>query len=341
MLLVEKAWYEDGSMWVAALELVFSLISAWMSSRHTRELENESAHQDLRAVLQRLLTMSRESQDSKMKYKDDPEAFQTAQSTLLQEMNVLASQGATAARRLPGLIASSEYLTIARAQGEANDDKARQEFIDLACTTARTTSDMINAYVDAADFAFLKKDSETARRHLTAALARATGFPYADSAKARVSQGNLCLLLARLEAKSGGGEAEVASYLRQAETVLQTFPADESQLPLSTALVTTLGELAKVYGSVGNRDAAKRALEEGLSVLNRYSTFPPEYVASVTVQAHLQLAQIEAVDEPGAALARVQTADRFVRTLPEGDLRTALQKQVDPFMQGRGSSEQA
>jgi tetratricopeptide (TPR) repeat protein len=168
-------WYKDGATVVAAVALAVSLVSSLISMWHTRAQDRQTAHVDLRVVLQRLLSISLDNRERIAKYneqiakcesggksEENEKTIATSRESIafvntlaLQEMNVLASQGAKSARLLGRkLVASPEYLTIARAQAEAGNFEAQGEFIKLACDTAKTPMDRLSALRDSATYLF-------------------------------------------------------------------------------------------------------------------------------------------------------------------------------------------
>jgi tetratricopeptide (TPR) repeat protein len=220
----EVAWYNDGATVVAAVALGVSLVSSLISMWHTRSQDMQSAHLDLRAVLQRLLALPKETMDLQQKYKDDPNSLLSVNELSRQEMTFLASQGAGAVRKLGDKrVSSAEYLTIGTAQAAVFDFKSQEEFLQKACETAHSANDELAALRLLANAMFSQQRVEEARADLQKALNIFSKYSGYDPATVAVANAITHIQWAGLEAGIGNIEG-AQQHLAPVEAVMASLP---------------------------------------------------------------------------------------------------------------------
>jgi hypothetical protein len=263
-------WYKDAATLIALVALVVSLISSAISTWHTRNQDMQSAHLDLRSVLQRLLSVSLENRERIAKYKEQivlhtgdaesvaylRESIEFVNVLARQEMNVLASQGAKSVRLLgPKVVASPEYLTIARAQAEAGDFESQGEFIRLACDTAKTPSDRLGSLRDSATYLFTLGRVNEGRKEFAAQVEILKNLPH--YAPAFVASANVELQLAWMAMEASVGDMNAAQeHVNAAVETANNVGPGEFQNALRAQIDTAITGLQK--GVVGGGPGAAK-----------------------------------------------------------------------------------
>jgi tetratricopeptide (TPR) repeat protein len=228
-MVADHAWYKDGATVVAAVALGVSLVSSVISSWYTKNKDKDTAHLDLRTVLQRLLQLPKESMDLRDKYKDreanERDSLVAMGDNLLwMEKTFLTSQGAVLARKLgPKLVSAPEYLTLSRAQGDVFNITAQHEFIDHACQTANTANDTITALQEAGGFQFARGNFDEGRASLKKALQVFDTYKGYDGGTVAVTYARSHLYWAQLE-RGHGHFTETNQQLEQAVEVMANAP---------------------------------------------------------------------------------------------------------------------
>ena len=318
---MHEVWYKDAATVVALVAVAFSVASWWISMRHTKLQEQFTAHVDLRAVLQRLLAVPRDGQDIKVTYKDDPVAYQIAYTTLQQELNVLASQGAQALRSLKkGVVSSAEYLTIGRAQLDAADYEAYKYFVGQACDSAKTPRDKVVAKCERAGFLFQEGGWDQGRKEFREALSEIKGYPpYTPGADVRLSvtdsfqfqmQWAVCeWTLAKNEQEA----MEIATGLR---TIVEGLPPSSQHDAMATVVANFLSVAAQEIFEGGDIERGRAEFAATLKLADGLST--KDSKVGFAVQMHLAWMNVEAKMQGNAAVVeeRLNQAIELVKDQP-------------------------
>jgi len=226
-------WYKDAATVIALIALLVSVVSWLISLFHTQSQDRQTAHQDLRVVLQRLLEVARENNDRMEKYANDQAKMIFANALASQEMNVLAAQGAKSARMLgPKWVASAEYLTIARAQAEAGDFESQGFFIEQAVQTAKTENAKMAALRDSANFLFARGRIAEGRDRYEQQISLLRGISNYPSTMIVSTGVEIRLAWAQVEAESSDDLTAAQAQVQAAVEIIQSLPAG----PLRTAL---------------------------------------------------------------------------------------------------------
>ena len=230
-------WYKDGATIVALFALLFSIVSSVIASWHARTQDIQTAHLDLRAVLQRLTALPKESIEIGYKYSGRPDIVMAMSAQLLQEMSFLARQGADLTRRLgPKLVSSAEYLAIANAQHQVYNYKDEEDFNEQARKSATTANDKLAALRAAASLRFVQGRVDDGREELQKALEIFKDYTGYDPVTMAATNGNTHLLWAVLERQLGRPEI--------AEQQIELVEAAAASLPPSPARASLTDQIA-------------------------------------------------------------------------------------------------
>jgi hypothetical protein len=218
-------WYKDAATVIALVSLLVSLAASAITIIHTRTQDLQTAHLDLRAVLQRLLAVPKEGLELRETYKGNDDHINFVNTLLQQELNVLASQGANAVRMLgPKVVSSPEYLTIARAQSDAGNAAAQREFITLACSVAKTPGDKLMALRDSGGAMFMDGNVQEGRRQYEAAMQVLNGAAPKSPEFAVTFGVDTQLTWAMLESRIPDNLAVAQAHITQAEQIAGSLP---------------------------------------------------------------------------------------------------------------------
>jgi tetratricopeptide (TPR) repeat protein len=336
MLAAHEAWYDDGATVVAAVALGVSLVSSLISMWHTRSQDMQSAHLDLRAVLQRLLTVPRDGQEMKAKYKDDPLAYQIAYSTLQQELNVLASQGAKAVRLLgPERVSSPEYLTIGRAQMDAGDYETYKKFIGQACDRAITPRDRVFASCEKANFLFQEGHAPEGRKEFEGALACLQYYPpFTPGSEVKQSitdRYQFELQWARCEWSLAGNVQGTVDGIGRIYAVIHALPASTQRDAMIAGIADFASDVASGIFSTGNVQEGRAEFEAALALVAGLSD--ASVAATAGASMLLAWADVEStVKGNGAAvLAQLAKAREMVKNIPGTDIYNSVEAAIDSW----------
>ncbi len=127
---------------ISVIALGFSFGTTAVSLRRTYMQDIQSARQELRGLLERLISIPRENLETMKKYVGDRNTLFSFDQMYNQENTLLSRQAAEIARRLPQrLVSATEHLAIAFALQRAYNLDGAREFLVLA-EGARPTSTM-------------------------------------------------------------------------------------------------------------------------------------------------------------------------------------------------------
>jgi tetratricopeptide (TPR) repeat protein len=265
-----QVWYKDGATVVAAVALAVSLVSSLISMWHTRAQDLQTAHVDLRAVLQRLLTVALENKERIEKYEDqiaqyteqiaqgngDARALALAEQNIAlarqnidfvntlaaQEMNVLAAQSAKSVRSLGKTrVVSAEYMAIARAQEEAGDFDAQGDFVQKAVETAKTNNDKRNALFDSANYLFKHRRFDEGRGQFQQFLEVLRGNENFTPDQIAAAAMELHLVWAGAEVQKAGDLTAANAQIQAAGQIIQSLPEGTFRQTLQKSLDDFVG----------------------------------------------------------------------------------------------------
>ena len=330
------AWYDDGATVVAAVALGVSLISSLISMWHTRSQDMQSAHLDLRAVLQRLLTVPRDGQEMKSKYKDDPLAYQIAYSTLQQELNVLASQGAKAVRLLgPERVSSPEYLAIGRAQMDAGDYETYKKFIGQACDSAITPRDRVFASCEKANFLFQEGRAQEGRKEFEGALECLQYYPpFTPGSEVKQSitdRYQFELQWARCEWSLAGNVEGTVEGIGRMRALIQALPPSTQRDAMIAGIADFESDVAGGIFSAGNVQEGRDEFQLALALVAGLSDASLAATAEATML--LNWANVESQIPGNGAVVQEQLdkARERVKDMPGTDVYNSVETAIDQW----------
>ncbi len=334
------AWYDDGATVVAAVALGVSLISSLISMWHTRSQDMQSAHLDLRAVLQRLLTVPRDGQEMKAKYKDDPLAYQIAYSTLQQELNVLASQGAKAVRLLgPERVSSPEYLAIGRAQMDAGDYGAYKQFIGQACDSAITPRDRAVASCEKANFLFQEGRAPEGRKEFEGAMECLKDYPpFTPGSAIKLSvtdRYQFELQWAQAEWSLAGNVKGTVEGIGRIRALIQALPASTQRDAMIAGIADFESDVASTIFASGNLQGGRDEFDAALALVADLSDASVAATAGATML--LNWANVESTLKGNGAAVEEQLAHarELVKGMPGTDVYNSVETAIDQWMKAK------
>ena len=159
-----KPWYRDGTVFVAALALVFSLGTTAVSYVKGEQQLREAERRDLRDLTMKLGTMPRELFEFQQKYGNNQQALSAFSGLLNAEQQILAKQASEIILRIPELVSASEHLYVANALISSNLPQIADWHVRAAVDKAKDADEIVVAYRTLANLAFLRGDAEDGRR---------------------------------------------------------------------------------------------------------------------------------------------------------------------------------
>ena len=247
-------WYEDVSLWVAIIALVFSSGTTLFSYYRMHEQDILNLRQELRGLLQRLSTLPRENVENIKKYEADPAAMTAIGGFINQENTLLARQAAEIARKLPAKSVSAvEYYSVAIALQNAYDLEGAGEFLEKATQFAKDFNTEIAAIRMKANLKFLQGHAEGGRVEYQRALDIFSKYPGYDPFTKLSAHVWTELAWANSEASLSGPQGGALQHLENAERLLDAaMPSPgvaklREQVLQARALMTT-GAIRAVAG---------------------------------------------------------------------------------------------
>lgn len=216
-------WYEDVSLWVAIVALVFSSGTTLFSYYRMHKQDILNLRQELRGLLQRLSTLPRENVENIKKYAEDPAAMSAIGGFINQENTLLARQAAEIARKLPAKsVTAVEYYAVAIALQNAYDLEGAGEFLEKATQFAKDFNTEIAAIRMKANLKFLQGHAEGGRVEYQRALDIFSKYPGYDPFTKLSAHLWTELAWANSEASLCGPRGGALQHLENAEGLLDT-----------------------------------------------------------------------------------------------------------------------
>jgi hypothetical protein len=176
-----KPWYRNVSTILAAVALLFSFGTTYVSYRRTAVQDVQSLRQELRGLLQRLASLPKENVDIQRRYADDPAVMGLVSGYINQENTLLARQAAELAKKLPSdSVSAIEYYAIGLALQNAYDTAAAGEFFEYSNQTAKDFNTEISALRSTATLRFIQGQPESGRVEYQKALNVFSKYPGYD-----------------------------------------------------------------------------------------------------------------------------------------------------------------
>jgi len=172
-----KPWYEQVSIIIAFLALLFSFGTTVVSYQRTLEQDKMNFKQELRGLVLQLVQQPLKAVDLNERYKGQPLLIGSVSGSLVQESAILANQAAVITKKIPTLVTASEYLAIAVAFHGMGQIERAKAMRDNAIKVSDNALDIVIAFRQLAATAFQKKDIGTGREYFANALSLFTRFP--------------------------------------------------------------------------------------------------------------------------------------------------------------------
>jgi hypothetical protein len=159
-----KPWYRDGTVFVSAMALIFSLGTTAVSYVKGVEQLRQEERRELRDLSLKLGTIPRELFEFQQKYSNNQQALSGFSGLLNTEQQILSKQASEIISRIPDLVSASEHLYVANALMNSNLPHLAQWHIEAAIEKAKDADEIVGAYRIAGNLAFLRGDPVTGRQ---------------------------------------------------------------------------------------------------------------------------------------------------------------------------------
>jgi tetratricopeptide (TPR) repeat protein len=163
-------WYRQASTLIAFFALVFSFGTTVISYQRAAEQDERSLKQELRGLILQLVQLPLRGIELNEKYKDQPLFLGGISAVFNHESLILADQAATVAERIPHLVSSAEYITLANAFQNGGQLERASAMRRRAIEVAEVPIDAINALRQQGGQAYQQGDLETGRAYFRDAI---------------------------------------------------------------------------------------------------------------------------------------------------------------------------
>lgn len=175
-----KPWYRQASILIALFALVFSFGSTLISNKRAVELDERAMKQELRGLVLQLVQQPLKGIELNEKYKDQPLFLGNLSGLFTQESLILAEQASVVTQKIPELVSSAEYATIANAFYGGGQPGRAKKIRDKAIEVAKVPIDAVNALRQQGIMAFQMGNLDMARSYYSDALSIFDRFPETD-----------------------------------------------------------------------------------------------------------------------------------------------------------------
>lgn len=176
-----KPWYQNVSILLSVVALLFSFGTTYVSYRRTALQDIQNSRQELRGLLQRLAALPKENVEVTKKYATDPAVMSVLSGFINQENALLARQAAELAKKLPvDLVSGTEYYAIAIALQGSYDLSGADEFLKYSARAAKDFNTEIAALRSTANLQFVQGRPEAGRVEYQKALNIFSKYPGYD-----------------------------------------------------------------------------------------------------------------------------------------------------------------
>ena len=195
-----KPWYRQASTLIALFALVFSLGSTLISNKRAIELDERAMKQELRGLVLELVKQPLRSIELNEKYKEKPLFLGNLSGLFNQESQILAEQASVVTQKIPLLVSSAEYATIANAFHNGGQLERARKLRDKAIDVAKVPIDAVTAMRQQGIMAFQMGNFGLAREYYGGALNIFDKFPKSDTGVIRFTNAHTHLFWAQQEA---------------------------------------------------------------------------------------------------------------------------------------------
>jgi len=138
----QTSWYKNISTIIAAIALLFSFGTTYVSYNRTMSQDMLNLNAELRGILPRIVQLTKEDIELTDKYANNPEVSGYLKAYNLQINNLLARQAASIAKLLPkDRVTATEYYSIAIALEKASEHERAREFYEFAKNSSNNYDD--------------------------------------------------------------------------------------------------------------------------------------------------------------------------------------------------------
>lgn len=175
-----KPWYRQASILIALFALIFSFGTTLISNKRAIELDERAMKQELRGLVLQLVQQPLKGIELNEKYKDQPLFLGNLSGIFTQESLILAEQASVVTQKIPELVSSIEYATIANAFHGGGQPERAKKLRDKAIEVAKVPIDAVTALRQQGIMAFQMGNLDMARSYYSEALSIFDRFPEAD-----------------------------------------------------------------------------------------------------------------------------------------------------------------
>jgi tetratricopeptide (TPR) repeat protein len=163
-------WYRQASTLIAFFALVFSFGTTVISYQRAAEQDERSLKQELRGLILQLVQLPLRGIELNEKYKEQPLFLGGISAVFNHESLILADQAATVAERIPHLVSSAEYITLANAFQNGGQLERASAMRRRAIEVAEVPIDAINALRQQGGQAYQQGNLEVGRAYFRDAI---------------------------------------------------------------------------------------------------------------------------------------------------------------------------
>lgn len=165
-----KPWYKQAATLIAALALVFSFGTTVVSYVRIGQQDRHQAQVELRTLIQKLLSLSKDGFLLSDKYRDDPIALNAISSHMNAENIILSNQALSLASKIPDLVTSAEYYSVANAFANSGNLSMAEALYLEAANRASDPTALTGALRSLGLLAYNVGDIEKGRRYYHEAM---------------------------------------------------------------------------------------------------------------------------------------------------------------------------
>ena len=138
-----RPWYQNASILIALLALIFSFGTTFVSYQRTAQLDIQNLRAELRGLIQRLVALPKENITILRDTGRNPLEVGQISSLIEQENALLARQSAAIIYQIPRHVSSSEYIAVAQAMMSSSLAADAERLMDQALANARDFNDEV------------------------------------------------------------------------------------------------------------------------------------------------------------------------------------------------------
>lgn len=236
LLIDQRPWFKQASTLIALFALVFSFGTTLISQQRAVSQEQRALKQELRGLVLELARQPIKGAELQELF-TDPIAKGQLSSFLNQESTIIAEQAELVASRIPSLVSSTEYVTIALAFHSSGKFSVARRLREEAVGAAVTAIDALAALRQQAVMEFQLGNYDAARSYYESAVSVFTKLPATDAQVEDYSNAQTYFFWAQQEAAYSQCDS-FATQLRTARLYANRLPAQtrDQLLPQISAL---------------------------------------------------------------------------------------------------------